>query len=509
MNKNSEMNYDVVIVGAGPIGLILGILLQRSGIKTLIAEKRSSRSIQSKASAINAYSLSILKSLGLIEKFYKNGLVIQDLSLHWKENRISHVDYRRLPTEFNNILCLSQPEVEYILEEHYLSLNGEIIRNLELINFIDHNHSIESYFTEHKKYISKYLVGCDGVKSTVRELANIQFNGNDVGVDLIMCDCQIEENPSFDMKTVYYFVNENNFSVIIPLEKNIHRIYIKRESEDSKKDFPHTLDYFQMLLNKYGLNRLKINNLKWISQVEFYYRLAEKYISGNVFLCGDAAHVFPPLGGLGMNTGFQDSLALAWRLINSIKKTKIKSNLIEYENERRMLASELIKRTVTTAKVISRIDTSENINSIWLPKMSNRNQLANILPLAYSGLSQSYESMTRETTSYLVGKLVPCFKVANGNCHSLSYEYIDAENFIFFYQDACSVDFKTILKKYASIKCVNISKNKFFDRKLKQPNLPNAFLMRPDGIICAEINTDNTSENLLKIEEYIKEHIHA
>ena len=83
------------------------------------------------------------------------------------------------------------------------------------------------------------------------------------------------------------------------------------------------------------------------------------------------------------------------------------------------------------------------------------------------------------------------------------------ENFIFFYQDACSVDFKTILKKYASIKCVNISKNKFFDRKLKQPNLPNAFLMRPDGIICAEINTDNTSENLLKIEEYIKEHIHA
>lgn len=491
----ARKQYDAIIVGAGPVGLLLGSLLRRAGLDVVIIEKRQTRSTQSKASTINAYSLAILRSIGIVDECIAKGLQVHNLVLFWQHQRLMRVNYRRLPSRYDFILCLSQPEAEFILEQRYLELGGELRRSTEVANLVDEGRQVTVTLSDGAILSCTYLVGCDGARSTVRRLSGIAYEGEDLGVDLIMCDCRIDAPDIVDADDVYYHVDEENFSVIIPLENGKHRIYVKRRQQDAITPFPETKEYFQSLLNKYGAGKINLLEIFWTSKVAFYYRLASKFQSGRVYLCGDAAHVFPPLGGMGMNTGFQDAVGLAWRIVAKIRGTASEEILSTYTNERRGIAKVLIERSVDSARLISRIDTDvDGALQAWLPRMNNRKNIANTFPINYSGLAQTYTSYA--DSEPWSGKLIPYFEVAGDEKQTVSYDYIDPSNFVLF-AEPCAVQCALgIAKKSQGVRVVELSSDRLSGPKGATFTFEGAALMRPDGVVCAQ----TTAADLIAVE---------
>ena len=482
-----EKQCDILIAGAGPVGLLLGCLLKRTGLDVAIIEKRPVRSIHSKASTLNAYSLAILHSIGYIDDFLARGTPIYSLLLYWRQRRLMHVNYRYLPSRYNYILALSQPETEKLLEEKFLQLGGRLSRSTELRAFRAGDELVEVTDTEGRSIACRYLIGCDGPRSAVRQLSNIAFLGDDLDVDLIMFDARIASPNLIAAGNVYYFVNEENFCVVIPLHDSNYRVYIKRAPDD-RGEYDGSPAYCQSLLQKYGLDDISISHIIWHSEVSFYHRLAANYSSGKrVFLCGDAAHVFPPLGGLGMNTGFQDAFGLAWRLIGVLKGTLAPDVLNDYGEERRTIAKALIAGTVASAKLIAQTEVpSEAALDGWLPVMRNRNRIASSLPMIYSGLAQRYDNPASEP---LIGKLVPFMGLAIDGNRSCTYDYINGEDYVLFVTRHHDEMIETMLCRQSSVRHESIkviAVDEFFPEETGAScRSMSALLMRPDGIVCA------------------------
>ena len=158
---------------------------------------------------------------------------------------------------------------------------------MELNNIIQKDEMAIASFTDGSTQEFNYIVGCDGAKSTVRELINQDFIGHDYGIKFAVFDAKIDwvENK---MNKVHYFVRENGFIIVIPLSKGYHRIVIKHENSSL---FKNDLDIsqYQMLVDIYAPNNLIIKNIVWQSNADFYNRIASNLIKGRVFLAGDAS----------------------------------------------------------------------------------------------------------------------------------------------------------------------------------------------------------------------------
>jgi 2-polyprenyl-6-methoxyphenol hydroxylase-like FAD-dependent oxidoreductase len=219
---------NVLIVGAGPVGLMLGCNLQSMGINTIIIDKKSAPSLNSKALTINAASLKILHSMGLISEFLSHGQKVHDIYIHWKNKRLSHINYRRLSSPYNCFLSLPQPETERILERKYLNLGGNLERNVYLEGIAPSENHVtvklcKNLYVSNEHYI--YVVGCDGGKSTVRILLGKKFLGYDYGIYFKIID--VELDWSGEKEATHYFIQEDGFLIVIPLPHKRHRIVIK------------------------------------------------------------------------------------------------------------------------------------------------------------------------------------------------------------------------------------------------------------------------------------------
>ena len=482
-----EKQFDILIAGAGPVGLLLGCLLKKANLNVGILEKRTARSIHSKASTSNAYSLAILHAAGYIDDFLSKGIPIHSLLLYWRKKRLMRVNYRYLPSRYNYILALSQPETERLLEEKYLGLGGVLSRSTAIDSFSADDDLVHVTDAQGGRYGCRYLIGCDGPRSTVRELSGIAFRGDDLDVDLIMFDARIDSPDLVAGGGVHYFVNAENFCVVIPLHDSNYRVYIRREPAD-RGEYDGSSSYCQSLLEKYGLDDITISHIIWHSEVSFYHRLAESYSAGKrIYLCGDAAHVFPPLGGLGMNTGFQDAFGLAWRLIGVLKGRIAAEVLDDYGRERRSIAQGLIAGTVASAKLIAQTEVpSAAAIDGWLPAMRNRKRISNTLPMNYSGLAQRYDSGANEPG---VGMLVPFLGLSIGGRRSCTYDYINGEDYVLFVTEKFGQNIETMLSRqssvrHGSIKVIAVDAFVTGESAMQCATM-SALLMRPDGIVCA------------------------
>jgi HAD superfamily hydrolase (TIGR01490 family) len=408
-----SVDKKVLIVGAGPVGMLLSIILERAGINVTLVDKRKNISSQSKALTMNSSSLRILHSIGIVDQFLLQGQKINDIYIYWNNHKLMHIDYHRLDDLYSYILALPQSQTEKILDSVISKKNITYIRDMELKNIIQKDEIAIAYFADGSIQKFNYIVGCDGAKSRVRNLIGQDFIGHDYGIKFAIFDAKIDwiENK---INKVHYFVKENGFIIVIPLSKGYHRIVIKHEDSSLFKKDLDILQY-QMLVDMYAPNNLIIKNIIWQSKADFYNRIVSNLRKERVFLAGDAAHLFSPIGGLGMNTGFQDAFNLGWKLAGVLNKKLNPEILDTYDLERKEIIKLLLQSTDITTKLITRIDKNlEPINN-WLPKMSNRDKIKRIYPYAFSGLSQeySYNLINKKSFKVNIGKYI---KYAEFDC---------------------------------------------------------------------------------------------
>ncbi|MEQ1974478.1 FAD-dependent monooxygenase [Xenorhabdus sp. SGI240] len=477
-----KSHYQVLIVGAGPVGLLLACRLKKNGIDVVVVEKRSSRSTHSKALSMNAASLALLHSLGVVERFKQSGKEISDISIYWDQQRISHVDYRQLNSCYQHILAIPQPETERLLEEYFVELGGEIRRSATL-NAIDiGSNGINASLADGGILTCDYLVGCDGSHSIVRDFAGITFSGFDYGIDFYLFDAQVSWQGKRD--EVHYFVDDQGFIIVIPLVDGNHRFVLRCPREDDS--LPSQAEY-QSVLSRYIPQPVVIERVVWESKSQFYNRLASQYRVGNIFLAGDACHLFSPIGGLGMNTGFQDAWNLAWKLTAVIRQRQPDDLLDTYSEERRNMAAVLRDSTDINTRFIARIDRDNEKTHYWLPRFSNRLRARTLHPQLFSGLAQRYiEPSLIYEGKRLTGKYLPYLTLIQQENRVNSYDIVDGENYhlIVYGENNKQRLNTTLINYYLPIYFVEVNG---FDKKIEFQS-GEYLLVRPDGFVAIHEN---------------------
>ncbi|MFA7344026.1 MAG: FAD-dependent monooxygenase [Terrimicrobiaceae bacterium] len=305
---------DLLIVGAGPVGLTMALACRQFGVSFRLVEKLPAPSGLSKALAVWSAAQETLDVLGVADEFLRR-------SIHGKGVRISRgkrplIEVPAgfgLDTPFPEMLLLPQSESEAILGEKLETAGVAVERGTELVSLVQSATGVEAGLRRAGSGVTpetfRWVAACDGAHSTVRHLVGAEFEGTALGDLFVLCDAEIE--GKIDAGFVHIFWPSQGLLAIFPVRKNVWRIIATREPGSPEAE--PSLSEIQSLLDHRGPGGWVLGNPTWLSKFRVSERKAARYRHGRVFLAGDAAHIHSPAGGQGMNTGMQDAFNLAWK----------------------------------------------------------------------------------------------------------------------------------------------------------------------------------------------------
>lgn len=385
-----ESHDGVLIVGAGPTGLTLANALAFYGVPFTIIDSKTGPTRDSKALAVNAASRFGLDLIGLSGVLGQSGSRLHRLNLNWQGRRLSAVDLRHLDYEDAFFLAQPQSDTENELITA-LSTYGQRVRwETGLVDADKRKDGVRVALkygngTQIER-IFPYVVGCDGKESIVRNRMSVNFSGCDYPMHFVLGDFALSWDAS--RNEAYYFVYEETFFILVPAGKDLWRIVVKYDG--TIPDTPvHARDITDVVTAYMG-EGFFLGDPAWISRAPFYMRTSDRLRDGPLFLAGDAAHLFSPIGGTGMNTGMQDALNLGWKIAYHYTGRGGETLLDSYATERIHAIRATAKVTDQSTRLIARIDKDPSAVERMLPEMRNRPFLRSAGPLKYSGLGISY-----------------------------------------------------------------------------------------------------------------------
>jgi 2-polyprenyl-6-methoxyphenol hydroxylase-like FAD-dependent oxidoreductase len=332
----------VLVVGAGPTGLVLACELARRRVAFRIVDRSVARAGESRALAIHARSLEVLEDVGALGALLEAGLVWRAASFYSKEDRIARIRFDRIDGAYPFILSLPQRETERILGEHLERLGGRVVRGVELIALsqgeLGARATLRSGDGRDEQIEVPWLVGCDGAHSAVRHAIAATFDGSPYEEKLLLADVVVRAGLARDESHAY--LSNDGPCVLLPLPGDGAFRVVAEEVVDLEPEL--SLATFQRLLDERGPGRILLESPSWMARFRIHHRLTSRYRSGSVLLAGDAAHIHSPVGGQGMNTGMQDAYNLAWKLDLVIRGRARATLLDTYEAERRPVAHRVI-----------------------------------------------------------------------------------------------------------------------------------------------------------------------
>lgn len=399
----SKITDTVLVVGAGPTGLVAACELLKRGIPCRIIDKRLQRSTHTRALGINSASMMIFERMGIVDKFLERGLKMKNIEVFWNKKRFSKINYNYLKeTKYPFILHLHQPETEKYLEELLESLGGKIERGVTLENLCERDNLVEVTLSHtnglNEKISYSEVIGCDGGQSAVRNMLNIAFDGKDYDHHLIYCDAKLDWDGSDDK--VLYYANQGHLLIIIPTPDNLYRIVGLVPGNKEARPEP-TVEEMQDYLDTHGPGNIVLKDTTLFGSVPLYYRLAETSRKGRVFLAGDAFHLFSPLGGQGMNTGIQDAYNIAWKLAYVKHGFAERKLLDSYVEERHGLLKKVVNDIEKMINLLLRDDKDNDMMvKNLLPVFSNRKNFKHNFPRMFSGFNYQYETSNSTVVKY-------------------------------------------------------------------------------------------------------------
>ena len=343
---------DVAVVGAGPVGLTIASMLEAYGIRIVVLDRAIGPASHSRAAVVHARTLETLEPLGIVEEAVRKGVIVPHFGVRDRDRRLLAVDFDRLPTAYPYTLMLPQGETERLLREALGRRGGAILWEHEVTEISQDTNGVEIVVRSsqrNERLRTRFLIGCDGAHSTVREMLGMRFEGATYPQSFVLADVRMDWGLPDD--EVQLFFSPEGLVVVAPLPHGRHRVVA---TVDEARPEP-SLNDVQALLDTRGPRapRPAVEKVVWSSRFRVHHRVAAAFREGAVFLCGDAAHIHSPAGGQGMNTGIQDAANLAWKLALVIRGYASGSLLDSYERERKQVA----RKVVATTDRITRLAT--------------------------------------------------------------------------------------------------------------------------------------------------------
>lgn len=312
----TKPDHDVIVVGAGPTGLLLAGDLAAGGADCLVLERRSTESNLTRAFAVHARTTELFDMRGLADDLVSTGLPVDEVQLF---GRVA-VGLTHLPTRFPYLLVTPQYETERVLAERIKELGVPIVSGAEVTSVrqngdrvaVDVRH--EDGSTE--QYHASYVVGCDGVHSAVRKAMGVPYPGKSALRSIMLADVLLTESPP---NALTANGNRDGFAFIAPFGDGWYRVIAWNRAHQVPDSEPVDFDELKDVMRSALGSDYGAHDPRWITRFHSDERQAPHYRVGRVFLAGDAAHCHSPAGGMGMNTGLQDAANLGWRLVSAIK----------------------------------------------------------------------------------------------------------------------------------------------------------------------------------------------
>lgn len=340
---------DALVVGAGPVGLVMASELARHGLSCRIIDRGEGPSIWSKAQIIHARTLECFDNMGVVSKILGRGKEVHGARIRTAAlENIARVDLGGIDSPYPFLLSLSQRETELILTEHLERAWGlKVERHVALESFTEAENEVIAKLVHDDGTTEEvrvpWLLGCDGAHSTVRKTLGLPFEGTTYDARLIQADVCVDLPVAVHDDELAIFLSPAGMLGFFPLPgEHRYRMLTFLEPNDER---PVTLETFEALLRERGPAGSSVSDPAWMVDFRIHCRLAPRYRVGRAFLLGDAAHIHSPAGGQGMNMGIQDAYNLAWKLALVQKGIAKEALLDSYEAERRPVAETTLRGT--------------------------------------------------------------------------------------------------------------------------------------------------------------------
>jgi 2-polyprenyl-6-methoxyphenol hydroxylase-like FAD-dependent oxidoreductase len=340
------MKTQVLIVGAGPVGLTLAAELARYGVSVRIVDKAAQRTDKSKAIVLWSRTLELLDRAGCTGSFLAIGHKVRAANIIAGHKLMARVDFAEVDSPHDYALMLPQSDTERLLEGQLDHFSVMPERQTEVLRFSQSARGITAA-VRNKEGVEEvieadWMVGCDGAHSVVRHGLGLAFEGDTLHTDWILADLHLTGYPLPVTEMATYW-HEDGVLLMIPLSATRFRVIADLGPSGKGDPVTPTLEQVQSIIDRRGPGKLSALDPIWLSSFRINERKVGDYRSGRVFVAGDAAHVHSPAGGQGMNTGMQDAFNLAWKLALVCRGEAAEALLDSYSIERSAIGDQVLK----------------------------------------------------------------------------------------------------------------------------------------------------------------------
>jgi 2-polyprenyl-6-methoxyphenol hydroxylase-like FAD-dependent oxidoreductase len=375
------MEIDVLVVGAGPTGLMLANQFVRRGVRVQIIDRHAGPSLQTRALGVQARTLEIYAKLGIVDRALELGKRGTGATLWAQGTKMARVPLSERgqdATPYPYILILGQDDNEKIMGEKLGKLGINVRWNTELVGLDQNADGVTATLKladgTNQSLRVPWVAGCDGAKSAVRELSGITFPGAPYEHVFFVADVEMTGHMAAEEVNVYLW--REGFHLLFPMRGRDHWRIVGILPEELRGKDDVTFEMVAPSLRKEAGPELDFKTCTWFSTYRIHHRSAARFRYRRCFLLGDAAHIHSPVGAQGMNTGLQDAYNLGWKLALVVKAQASEALLETYEDERIPVARRLLNTTDRAFKLV--------VADNWLAGLFRTKILARIAAFAMS-----------------------------------------------------------------------------------------------------------------------------